>query len=168
MQITITEALAEIKLINRKIAGKWERLEQIAVLPSDKKDPLASEGGSSAVIKQEMQSIHDLYERLVAIRTNVQKANQSNNLAIFGVSMSVAAWLNWRKEVLPNQAKGVTKIIRVVESYRNQRRTSATQPEVVVNVDEVALNKQAEWLMQVEGDLDGKLSLFNATCTIEL
>jgi len=166
--ITITEALAKTKLLVKKIDQKWESIARMAILPGDKKDPLEKEGGSAAVIERELQAINDLSAELTSIRTKIQAANQSNILVLAETTKSVADWLNWHRESFPLLSTGTQRLIAVIENYRRSRTNPANQPEAVINVDETKLRKQAEWLLEVEGQLDGQLSLFNATHTIEL
>src|SRR5439155_22848829 len=99
MATTITEALAEIKTIGKRLEKKRSAILQLIARDSRVKDPLEKEGGSVRYIQAERQSVKDLETRIVAIRTAIQKSNLSTPLALDGQSMSVAEWLTWRREV---------------------------------------------------------------------
>ena len=52
-----------------------------------------------------------------------------------------------------------------VVSNTNEAKTPM---DVIVNVSEAELAEQAEWYEKVLGELDGQLSLKNATITVEI
>src|SRR5947209_5771802 len=99
--ITITEALAELKTLDKRIAKKREFVLGYLLRQEMFKDPLEKDGGSVSAIKREMQSIHDLEERKILIRRAVQKANEHNTVTVARQTRSIADWLVWRREVAP-------------------------------------------------------------------
>src|SRR5579863_1653454 len=64
-QLTITEALAEIKTINKRLESKRESVRNYIARDVRVRDPLEKEGGSAEFIKRERQAIIDLEERIV-------------------------------------------------------------------------------------------------------
>ena len=125
--ITITEALAELKTIDKRIAKKREFVLGYLLRQEMFKDPLEKDGGSVSAIKREMQSIHDLEERKIVIRRAVQRANEQNTVTVARQTRSIADWLVWRREVAPihqqflanlrakiEQALGLTRLGEVV------------------------------------------------------
>jgi hypothetical protein len=74
-KITITEALAEIPTIVKRIDKKQEFILNFLYRQSAVRDPHEKDGGSSELIKREMQAIDDLQARLVKIRSSIQLAN---------------------------------------------------------------------------------------------
>lgn len=177
-EITITEALAEIKTLKARIAKKREAVKRYLVRDAMLKDPLVEQGGGAEYIKKERQSIGDMETRIVTIRSQIQTANTKNVLAINGRTMTVGQWLNWRREVAPEAKGWLTVMVSHVESIRNQARSKnktltsnadTNDPnEVIVNLDEKALADESEMMEKTLGDLDGKLSLFNATQKISI
>ena len=86
-------------------------------------------------------------------------------------------WLNWRREVAPGQQASFRALMTRIDSVRQQgRREGKTVTDskdvsgdgILVLVNERELAEQAERLEQTLGDLDGKLSLMNATTTIDI
>lgn len=180
--LTITEALAELKTIGKRLAKKQDFVTQYLARPEGLKDPLEKAGGTQEMLKRELQAIRDLIQRHLDIRIAIQRSNQQTGIAVGDRAMSVAEWLTWRKEVAPILQLFNAKLRLALEQTRKtamQRGSAVVSASVsvageakptdfVVNIDEAALNKEAEMLEEVLGTLDGQLSLRNATTTIEI
>jgi hypothetical protein len=176
--ITITEALAELKTIDKRIQKKREFVLAYLLRQEMFKDPLEKDGGSVSAIKREMQSIGDLEERKIAIRRAVQRANEANTVAVAGQTRTIADWLVWRREVAPVQQSFLASIRTKIEQARQEAArkgaglsasAEAAKPnDVIVNVNEQELARQIEGLEEVLGNLDGQLSLRNATLMIDV
>ena len=170
-QMTITEALAEIKTVGKRIASKKEFVSKYLFRVETMKDPLEKDGGSSVVLRQELQAIADLEQRVVDLRRGIQKANDETKLTIEGVEKSISDWLIWRREVseghksfLRSIRSGITQIR---DEARRQKLSGTEKPlEVIINVDEKAISAEAEKLEVTLGTLDGQLSLKNATVMV--
>jgi hypothetical protein len=178
-QMTITEALAEIKTTGKRVETKRDNTLKYLARESRVKDPMEQEGGSTTFIRQERQGIADLEQRIVDIRTAIQEVNLTTKLSLNGVSRSISEWLTWRREVAQGQKAYVNKMISGVNGIRQQvikegrkftdKESDLSLPtDVIVHVNEKALLEEAEKLEQTLGELDGKLSLLNATTTIKL
>lgn len=176
---TITEALAEVKLVKNKIEKKRGFVCANVGRQDGIKDPFAKEGGTAKLNAAEMQSIRDLGERLVLIRSRIFNANKMTNLEINGVTRSVADWLVWRREVAPMVKTFQQELTRGIAGVRknalergftiaktNEQATAPT--DVIIEVDEAQLSKDAEALQELLDLLDGKLSLHNATTPVEV
>lgn len=175
--MTITEALAELKTIQKRVEKKRQYIGQYLGRQEGLRDPLEKDGGSPAVIARERQAISDLQTRHVAIRTGIQKINQVTPIVVAGVAKTIAEWLTWRKEIAPGAQTFVTSLRASVESNRKQAlqkgfavvsaTVAPTAPtDIIINVDEAALAAEAEQLEIILGTLDGQLSLKNATIDI--
>ncbi len=179
MALTITESLAEIKTIDARIAKKTEFIKQNLVRQEGFKDPLERDGGSRQVIIQERQSIGDLQQRKLTLRRAIQRANDETIVSVGGTTQSISDWLVWRREVAP-VAKGVLQQISgVVQAARNdaQRKgfsvvttgdVANKSTDLNINVDEKGLAEQIERLETTLGELDGQLSLRNATVNVTI
>lgn len=176
--LTITEALAELKTNIARRKKKAETLIPYVARDGRLKDPFVAEGGAANWIARERQGIGDLETRFVRIRTAIQQANLTNKLTVCGMTASVAEWLTWRREIAQSQRANLNNLGVCIQKARQtgqlQGRTVSASAEtadlldIVVNVNEAALAKEQETLEQMLGELDGKLSLFNATMTIEV
>lgn len=181
--MTITEALAEIKTIEKRIAKKRESILGYLARQDMLRDPLAADGGSVAFIKRERQAIHDLEERVVALRRAIATANASTVFAINGgTARSIADWLTWRREVAPGRQQFLTGLRDRVERVRREAQQKGVNvvaaasavttggdgkpTDVLVNISEAELAKDIEALEEELGNLDGLLSLKNATTQI--
>jgi hypothetical protein len=181
MKITLTEALQELKTIDKRITAK-----RAAILPylhrdARVKDPLEKNGGSATYISSERQAVKDLMARYVLIRTNIQNVNLASKLTVADQEMTVAEWLTWRRELAEGEKQFLNQMIQAI---RLGRATMARNPgssgkvvsdealanpgDLLVMLDEKELLGQIETIEKILGELDGKLSLFNATVKIEL
>src|SRR3990167_8127463 len=178
---TITEALDELNTIQKRLEKKRTFIQSYLSRPDGIRDPLEKSGGSVDALRRESQSIRDLELRHLAIRMAIQQANQQTKIRIGDQEMTVAEWLTWRKEVAPGIQRFNQLLREQLAQVRKQAQgrgaavvqavatTAETKPtDYVVNVDEAELNKEAEAIEEILGTLDGRLSLVNATTTIEL
>ena len=183
--LTITEALAEIKTIGKRKQAKQEHISQHIARMERVRDPLASDGGSAAVIARELQAIRDLDQRIVRIRRNIQAANAATTITLSGEARSITDWLTWRREVAPGRQALLQALRNQIAGARKEAQQKgwtvgaavasatvvtgeASVPDVVVNVDEAQLAKDIETLAEQLGALDGQLSLKNATTSVEI
>jgi hypothetical protein len=184
-KLTITEALQEIKTIGKRLEKKRQTVGQYLARDSRFHDPFEKDGGSEKYITAERQSIADLESRVISIRTAIQRSNLDSQMAVNGRSMSVAEWLTWRRELSANASSFLRAIVQTLMKTRqdvqskggkvianvaqiNESGGPADPPQVIVNVDEKKVIAEQEETEQTLGDLDGKLSLFNATTVIEV
>lgn len=179
MTTTITEALAELKVIDKRVETKRQSITQYVIRQEMVKDPLEKDGGSVTFIERERQSIDDLENRKVAIRRAIQGANVATDLAVNGTTRSIADWLVWRRDVSPRSLAFMKSMVSSINQIRQDQLkkgvnvvasdSAAKQPtDIIVNLNEQQLAKQIEEHEATLGTLDGLLSLKNATTTIEV
>jgi hypothetical protein len=175
--VTITEALAETKTVTKRMEKKREAIAPYLLRQAIVLDPLLEGGGSKEFIRRERQALADMAIRLVAIRTAVQRVNHQTPITIEGETRTIAEWLTWRKEVAPGMQAFLAKMRQTIERVRNDytkkggvvsEEVKAADQNVVVNVDEMALLREIEHVENVLGQLDGQLSLKNATVLVDL
>lgn len=184
-KITITEALQEIKTIGKRLEKKRLAVGDKLARDSRIKDPLEKDGGSEKFVKEERQSIADLEKRIVGIRTAIQKSNLQTVVPLDGAKMSVAEWLIWRREVSAGSIAFLNSISSNIRNIRaqvqqkggrvvanmaqvNEGTGPTDPPQLIVNVSEKEILDEQEQGEQLLGDLDGKLSLLNATTVIDV
>lgn len=180
-KLTITEALAEIKTVGKRIEKKRQFIMQFLARQDGVRDPLEKDGGSVAVIEAERQSIRDLENRVIALRRGIQAANDTATIAINGTERSISEWLTWKRDVAPGQRAWLSQVTNQISGLRDKLQregnalvsatatTADTKPtDVVVNVDERALGAELEAIEETLGTLDGQLSLKNATVFVEI
>jgi hypothetical protein len=181
--LTITEALSEIKTVLSRLEKKRAAFAPYLVRDSRARDPFESSGGSAAHIRSERQAVRDLEERVIKIRTAIQKANLDSTLVVCDKSRTVAEWLTWRREISKNQGGFLDHLLKGIRDVRSeiQRKggkvtavasaevnlSADALPEAVICIDEKELIAEQDNIQRVLGSLDGKLSLFNATKVIE-
>lgn len=177
MGITITEALAEIKTVQKRIEKKREFVLGFLARQDGIKDPLEKDGGSFQAIVRERQAIADLEGRIIAIRRGIQRANDTTTITINGAERSIADWLAWRRDVAPGYQQFLGRIRQQINGVRDQARkqgvnmvfatAQAEKPQdFVVNINEQDLAAEIERIEDTLGQLDGQLSLKNATVQI--
>lgn len=180
MALMITEALAEIKTIQKRIEKKREFVSGFIARQDGIRDPLEKDGGSVEAIKRERQAVADLETRIVALRRGIQAANEATIVTINGTAHSIADWLVWRRDVAPGQKAFLLKLRQTLNGVRDNAKrqgvavvsatasTAAERPQdFVVNISEQELADEAERLEDTLGQLDGQLSLKNATTAIQ-
>ena len=172
--MTITEALAEIKLAKAKVAKKQEFILAHLTRPENMVDRL---GDSPSILLQEIQAVSDLAERIVEIRTAIAKANAETVVLVEDETRTIAGWLIWRRESWPI----AKSLFEGIESKLRNRHQDRSQPagvfilnqvksgvELVLHVDPREIFKTAQRLTDLYERLDGKLSLINALTVIEV
>jgi hypothetical protein len=177
MKKTITEALAELKTIGKRIEKKREFIASYLGRQEKFRDPHEKDGGSAAMITRERQAVRDLEERSIQIRNAIQLANRENTIAVEGRERSIQDWLCWRRDVAPGQQQFLKAVQRQVLNLRQQAQAKgyavnptddAKPDDVIINVNEAEMAGEIEQMETVLGTLDGLLSLKNATITIEV
>lgn len=174
--MTITEALAELKTLGARLEKNAEYVKSYIVRDERIRDPFDRAGSSSAAeIAAKRQASNDLRERWVKIRSAIHKRNQSQTLEIEGVTRSLADWIVWRREISHNLKVELDALANAINGARARlRQGNAAQKEgeapvnMIVNLDEAALFAERERVEKILGQLDGQLSLKNATTLIEL
>lgn len=174
--MTVTEALAEIKLIQKKVDKKIAAMNPCITRFEHQKDPYPD---SAVMIRGEVQSIEDLYTNLSSIRKAISKANLETTMTVGTTEKTVTEWLTWKKEIYDPLNKIYSGLVSTAtnEISRNAKQPSlvtktdsndATQlAKLVINVDIPTLNKKMEQIMEINEKVDGLLSLKNATVVIE-
>ena len=172
MTQTITEALAEIKTIEKRLAKKQEFINQHLCRQDRIRDPLEKSGGSRTVIESERQSFNDLAQHLVDLRLAINASNAATDITVDGSMKSVAEWLVWRRDIAPTVKAFLNKMNATIQNVRQEAQRKglavttgdpASLDDVIVNIDEVGLANEIEHMETVLGELDGLLSLKNAT-----
>lgn len=174
-QITLTEALAEIKLIEKKVESKKQFVLGNLYRFKHMNDPLID---GKVKLASEMQAIQDLYGRHVVIRGKIAEANLANKITIGDQTHSIHTWLTWKREVAEKH-RDIFKTVHV--ALKAAMDTAGRQPqvykddtgtihvfEIVTNLDYQDYVKKHEETQDVIEKLDGLLSLKNATVTIEI
>lgn len=177
--MTITEALAGIKTIGKRLEKKRQFAEQFLARQEGLKDPLLREGGSVEALREARQSIDDLEEGIIRIRRAIAKANDVIELSVHGTMRTIAEWLIWRREVATGRQAFLGRLQQGIAAVRAQAQQKGwnvvraegdaqAQTDFIVNLDERALAAEIEGMEEILGILDGQLSLKNATTTVEI
>lgn len=176
-EMTITEGLAEIPTILKRIEKKREFIRSYLYRQANTRDPHEKDGGSAAILAQEFQAIQDLQTRVAVIRRVIQAANLTYNITIGKITLTIADWLTWRREMATNEQRFFSDLSQRLNSVRSDAARKGVgvtdqdkgySTDVVVNLNEKAL---AAWIEETEtilGALDGQLSLKNATIMIKV
>jgi hypothetical protein len=173
---TITEALAEIATIDKRLPKKASDLIPYVARVEQVKDPMEKSGGSAKYLREQRQSFSDLLARKVALRAAIAKSNAETEITIAGKSMSVADWLVWKREChvsLQNMRRGLLSQAQGARAAAQKQgvmlvKVGEGQPDdIVVNLDEGELLQEIDEAEEQFGLLDGLLSLKNATTFVE-
>lgn len=176
---TITEGLAELKTLRKRIDKKRESIGQYLARAEAVRDPLEKQGGSETHIRNESQAVVQLEDNYVELRRRIAVANDATIVTVLSISRPISDWLIWRREIAPARQAWLSDLRSGIQQLRAQTQkrggsmisatatTVDTKPDdIVVNIDEAALDKEMEQLGEILGTLDGQLSLKNATTGI--
>ena len=176
---TITEGLAELKTLRKRIDKKRESIGQYIARAEAVRDPLEKQGGSEAHIRNESQAVEQLEANYVELRRRIAAANDSTVVTVLGVARPISDWLIWRREIAPARQAWLISLRSGIQQLRTKTQqrggamisatatTADTKPDdIVVNIDEAALDRETEQLGEILSTLDGQLSLKNATTEI--
>lgn len=172
MPMTITEALAEIAMLEKRLESKRTFVLSHLVRSDRLRDPHEKAGGSMELVKRELQGIDDLMLRKIFLRTQINKKNMETQLLVGTITRSIAEWLIWRREVLPGADRFSQIMLAKINSTRadaakRQSTVAGEKPDdVIVNINEKDFHEYLEQMVEITGALDGKLSLHNATTLI--
>jgi hypothetical protein len=179
-KMTITEALAEIKLINSKLEKKRARVLDNLIRVEQQEDPLKHEGGSVAYLGSEVQSIEALEENIIKIRGAIMSANLLHVAEVMGKTKAIYEWLVWKREVVGMMQSFYQAIYtktkeRLEHAKKNPqvmaKPDSNVNPELAKlapNLNYMEFSKKYEEVCDILSKLDGVLSLKNATIVIEV
>lgn len=170
--ITITEALADLKTIEKRMAEKQRFAVQFVARPEVLQDPLLKDGGSEKLVSEALQAFNDLAARHERIRVAVMGSNLATMLTLQGETRSVFGWLTWRREIAQRHSGLCDQLANQIKSLRQNMQTQ-TMPggekiNATVALSEVELQKRRERVQLILGELDGQLSLLNATTKIDV
>ena len=173
-KMKITEALAEVKLIEKKIESKKTFVVSNLTRVDGMPDPL---GDGPKALESEMQSITDMQKRLVSIRAAITKANLAHSIKVNEQEKTIFDWLTWRREI---SAKHLTFLNQVHSSLKLKVDQSQNAPQaakndkgemflvrLLTNLSYPEMLQKAQELQAMLDKLDGQLSLKNATIEIE-
>lgn len=177
--MTITEALAEIRTLEKRVAKKREEIQQYLYRQHGIRDEMEDHGGSAAYIEKLEQSIADLLSEHTWIRTEIQRMNLLTVLEIEGIEHTVAQWLVWKREISEGERTHVATITQMMASMRERARRDGVaavsretdaedRKDYILHIDPAAHAERADQLEKVLGLLDGKLTLVNSTTTIDI
>jgi hypothetical protein len=121
-QITITEALQEIKTIGKRLEKKRQSISQYLARDTRVRDPLEKDGGSAKFITEERQAIADLEKRVIAIRIEIQRSNLAASLTVGTTARTVAEWLTWRREISAAQSTFLNGLVSGLSRLRDDCR----------------------------------------------
>lgn len=179
-QMSISEALAEIKLIDKKVEKKRENILTHSSRFEHILDPYPAEtGGSSGFIRRELQAVEDLLKQRVKIRHSISKANLETLVTVEAHTLPLTSWLIWKREVGTQQRIALQTLKNLIEkrlaenSTRPQllKKEDGSDPvltKLISHVDLTHLQKEIEQIMTIEERLDGILSMKNAQIMIDI
>lgn len=177
--LTITEALAEIKLIDKKVSSGGEFIKTYAVRSAAFADPLQKNGGSPNVLASQIQSVNDLLKRKLFLRESINRKNAETHVVIEGEDKTISEWLVWRREVAPLEQSTLRSIVQKVEAERaattrqaaqvvSDEKAAVNQRDLIVHVPEKVFHDRLAKIDDILGRLDGILSMKNATVQLEV
>lgn len=176
-KMTITQALAERKIIRSRIEREYSEMSRYMVREDNRIDPLEKIGGSEKYIKERQQAIDALIERYVRMMKAIHVFNTSTMVEFAGRTRTVDEWLTYHKDLVSTQIGSCLLIQKVVDSalktndkvmvVAGKRGETEKPVQVVINTNPVAFNENISNLMEMKDRLWSMLSMLNAKTEIE-
>ncbi len=185
--ITITEALGELRLVEKKLEKKRNGVQTYLCGYTE---PLSAQGGSTKYVASERESVDALMDRHIAIRIAIQESNRNESITIDNEgrtsTQTIAEWLTWKRELSNNHRRFLSSCIQRIEQFRTdhentwhkQKQASKDldqndmptpeEPKLLVHADEKELRDQLADLDYQLERLDTALTLHNSTVTIDV
>lgn len=174
--MTITEALAEIKLIDNKIEKKQEFVYGNLFRAKHLPDPL---GDTTAKVVAEVQATVDLRKRRVKIRKAIAQANLTTEITIGNITRTIFEWLTWKREVVQNELgfiraihtktkAAIDAVTKAPKFYKDEATQENKILEIIPSLDYSLFVTAEQETQEALDKLDGLLSLKNATVMIEV
>lgn len=174
--ITITEALAEIKLIDKKLESKAHTVMGNLTRYDHIPDAL---GDSAKKLGEEMQSMHDLWAEIIKIRSAISGVNLRETIKVGEKTATISEWITWKREIATKQ---LTLYTNIRNNLKNATDRHATNPQaykdpesgenrffkLVCNLPYSEFIEKSQKTQETLDRLDGLLSLKNATVTVEV
>jgi hypothetical protein len=177
MSTTITEALAELKIIGKKLENQRSAAAKYLYRPESQKDPLEKQEGSVKFVAEKRQSIADLEDRYVSIRRAIAQSNQTTLITISKDTRTISDWLVWKVAIYPERQAFLRALLGGIETARRVAQKSggslttdektAKPTDIIVSLDEKGLLDEIEHNDTAFQTLDGQLSLKNATVVVD-
>jgi len=185
-KLTVTEALAEIRTIKKRLPKLRESVGKFVVQIAQARDPHRDlDGGSAEYVRRERQRISDLERRYLELRLAIQRSNLSTEIGFLtssgvGYSSSVAEALLWKNDLVEGQKTFLAGLAKIVEFGRTKAKSGggrtvaadqadeAGDADVLVHLDEAELLEEIDRVEEILGLIDGKVTLLNSTTTIEV
>jgi len=168
----LTQALAEKKLIVKKIKSKYEQLESVIARKANEIDPYADDGGAEEYAHSILQSINDLQERYVSLVSATHAANASNSVTIGQTTRSIAEWIVYKGDLLSLHTRGMYGVghrISVEKQEVDSTNRSRSKDDMIDLTYAIPLANIADMnniLDTLASNIDSHLSIANATIDI--
>lgn len=177
MTMSITEALAEIKLIQNKLQKKQQWVLQNLTKARHTTDPFASTGGIQKAAQAELQAIADLEKRMLIIRKAIMQSNVLTEATVLDKTQTIYEWLVWKKEIAKQSAlfsqtiythtkSALDKIAHTPQAAKVEDNKTILV-ELDANTDYMKASVDAAYIQEILDKLDGVLSFKNATTQVE-
>lgn len=167
----ITEGLAEIKTLIKRIEKNREFIARNFVTTSNVVDPYAESGGLQKKVSETIQATTDLMKRIVKIRSAINTANATNRIKIGDYEQTIGEWLIWRRDILPLLRDWERFLLQNLEQAKTHTLPAnwvEQKVQLIISVDEKEITQYFTNILLTNEELDGKLSLANATIDLEL
>ena len=170
-KMTITEALAEIHIIDKRLAAKRNFVLDHAAVDSRLKGTIEEKQ-----VNQARQAIRDLEDRRLRIRIVIAKANAETAVTVDSVTMHTDEWLVWKREIYPHSVQHLKSLKSALDGAKNELRAllnkplpdGQPKPGLDFHVSPEGVAQELEDLQATYEKLDGKLSHKNAVIFVEI
>ena len=126
VKYSIHRALAELKLLDKRITKTIDNLKVVTCKKGDKLEYNITEEEFKAVVESDMQSVKDLITRRKEIKEKIVKSNAETLVTIAGKEMTVAAAIERKESIkyekkLAEELKNQLNNLKAIINNRNEQ-----------------------------------------------
>lgn len=126
VKYSIHRALAELKLLDKRITKTIDNLKVVTYKKGDKLEYNITEEEFKAVVEADMQSVKDLITRRKEIKEKIVKSNAETLVTIAGKEMTVAAAIERKESIkyekkLAEELKNQLNNLKAIINNRNEQ-----------------------------------------------
>jgi len=170
-EMTITEGLKKLKLIEKRMAKNCEEIERYSSLLSNEKPFFDTEAKQKAEVSQLIQSNQDLEKEYCRIKAMIDYTNLMVTVQIEDESRTIHSWLTVLRKTGRQLIKTYSSLSDREASSRQMRfrdKETNMTPTVIRLYDENdKRNGQRKWEDLTSGKtIEGRLEVVNATTNL--
>ncbi len=165
-EITITEALKKLKLIEKRMKSNIIKITQYSSILSTERPSFENENVQSEEIKQLIQANIDLDKEYRIIKKNIDYTNLTTQITFNGTDYSITDLLILKSKTGDHIKSTYNALNTSSADYKMRNQPSNSEAKVIQLYDEHQKNKKLRQIEDLLELIDGKLETINSTTVL--